>query len=112
MAFPQRWIYGNYQEGYINNFIKALRDLVKVGYSRGRNQQFPFNLIIYVVDGSHRDRVVEAKDALHRILSECKDELRDIVLLVFANKQDLPDAMNTVEITDKLGLHSLHLRHW
>ncbi|PPS02329.1 hypothetical protein GOBAR_AA18343 [Gossypium barbadense] len=49
-----------------------------------------------------RDRVVEAKDALHRMLNECKDELRDVVLLVFANKQDLPDAMNTVEITDKL----------
>ncbi|MCL7023751.1 hypothetical protein MKW94_009736, partial [Papaver nudicaule] len=37
------------------------------------------------------------------------DELRDAVLLVFANKQDLPNAMNAAEITDKLGLHSLFL---
>ena len=40
------------------------------------------------------------------------DELRDAVLLVFANKQDLPNAMNAAEITDKLGLHSLCRRHW
>lgn len=41
-----------------------------------------------------------------------QDELRDAVLLVFANKQDLPNAMNCAEITDKLGLHSLKQRHW
>jgi ADP-ribosylation factor protein 1 len=33
-------------------------------------------------------------------------------LLVFANKQDLPNAMNAAEITDKLGLHSLRNRRW
>jgi hypothetical protein len=31
---------------------------------------------------------------------------------VFANKQDLPNAMNAAEITDKLGLHSLRQRTW
>lgn len=41
-----------------------------------------------------------------------QDELRDAVLLVFANKQDLPNAMNAAEITDKLSLHSLRQRHW
>ncbi|XP_013593032.1 PREDICTED: uncharacterized protein LOC106301228 isoform X2 [Brassica oleracea var. oleracea] len=33
-----------------------------------------------------------------------RDELRDVVMLVFANKQDLPNAMNEAEITDKLGV--------
>ena len=47
---------------------------------------------------------------LHRMLNE--DELRDAALLVFANKQDLPNAMNAAEITDRLGLHSLRQRHW
>nr|POE53036.1 adp-ribosylation factor [Quercus suber] len=61
--------------------------------------------LIFVVDSNDRDRVVEARDELHRMLNE--DELRDAVLLVFANKQDLPNAMNAAEITDKLGLHSL-----
>jgi ADP-ribosylation factor protein 1 len=41
-----------------------------------------------------------------------EDELRDALLLVFANKQDLPNAMNAAEITDKLALHSLRNRQW
>ncbi len=66
--------------------------------------------LIFVVDSNDRDRIGEARDELHRMLNE--DELRDAVLLVFANKQDLPNAMNAAEITDKLGLHSLRQRHW
>ena len=41
-----------------------------------------------------------------------QDELSDAVLLVFANKQDLPNAMNVAEVTDKLGLHSMRQRKW
>lgn len=37
--------------------------------------------------------------------------MRDAVLLVFANKQDLPNAMNASELTDKLGLNQLRNRH-
>merc|ERR1712196_132075 len=66
--------------------------------------------VIFVVDSNDRDRIGEARDELHRMLNE--DELRDAVLLVFANKQDLPNAMSAAEITDKLGLHSLRQRHW
>ena len=29
-----------------------------------------------------------------------------------ADRQDLPNAMNAAEITDKLGLHSLRQRAW
>ena len=39
------------------------------------------------------------------MLSE--DELRDAVLLVFANKQDLPKAMPAPEITEKVSGHSI-----
>jgi len=39
-----------------------------------------------------------------------EDELRDAVLLIFANKQDLPNAMSAAEITDKLGLNQLRNR--
>jgi len=66
--------------------------------------------IIFVVDSNDRERVVEAREELQRMLNE--DELRDALLLVFANKQDLPNAMNAAEITDKLGLHSLKQRAW
>ena len=41
-----------------------------------------------------------------------EDELRDALLLVFANKQDLPNAMSAADITDKLGLTSLRNRNW
>ncbi|KAL9608677.1 MAG: hypothetical protein Q9167_006512 [Letrouitia subvulpina] len=63
--------------------------------------------IIFVVDSNDRDRVVEAREELQRMLNE--DELREALLLVFANKQDLPNAMNAAEITDKLGLHKQSL---
>ena len=66
--------------------------------------------MIFVVDSNDRDRIGEARDELHRMLNE--PELRNAALLVFANKQDLPNAMDAAEITDKLGLHSLRQRNW
>lgn len=39
-----------------------------------------------------------------------EDELRDAVLLVFANKQDLPNAITVSELAERLGLHSLRSR--
>lgn len=50
--------------------------------------------IIFVVDSNDRDRVVEAREELQRMLNE--DELRDALLLVFANKQDLPVCHNSL----------------
>ncbi|KAI7744949.1 hypothetical protein M8C21_027070 [Ambrosia artemisiifolia] len=66
--------------------------------------------LIFVVDSVDRDHVNEAKEELHLLFKE--DGLRDALLLVFANKQDLPGAMNATEIVDKLDLHSLGLQHW
>jgi len=66
--------------------------------------------LIFVVDSNDRERINEAHDELNKMLNE--DELRDAAVLVFANKQDLPNAMSVAEITDKLGLHSLRSRKW
>ncbi|XP_028305068.1 ADP-ribosylation factor 4 [Gouania willdenowi] len=66
--------------------------------------------LIFVVDSNDRERVVEAKDELHKMLQE--DELRDAVLLVFANKQDLPNAMASSELTETLGLNALRNKTW
>ena len=66
--------------------------------------------LIFVVDSNDRDRIEAARSELTRMLGE--DELRESVLLVFANKQDLPNAMTAAEMTDKLGLHSLRHRQW
>ena len=54
--------------------------------------------IIFVVDSNDRDRVVEAREELQRMLNE--DELRDALLLVFANKQDLPVGFSTAFATE------------
>ncbi|KAJ6794999.1 ADP-ribosylation factor 2-like [Iris pallida] len=66
--------------------------------------------LIFVVDSNDKERILEARDELHRMLSEA--ELQGATLLVFANKQDLPNAMSISEITDKLGLHALRQRRW
>ncbi|KAF2069166.1 hypothetical protein CYY_009517 [Polysphondylium violaceum] len=66
--------------------------------------------LIFVVDSNDRERIVEACEELQKMLNE--DELRDAVLLVFCNKQDLPNAMSVAEVTDKLNLHSLRQRKW
>merc|ERR1712149_145637 len=66
--------------------------------------------LIFVVDSNDRDRAEDAREELMKMLNE--DEMRDAVLLVFANKQDLPNAMPAAEITDKLGLHNLRQRKW
>jgi len=66
--------------------------------------------IIFVVDSQDQDRLQEARKELHKMLSE--EELRDAVLLVFANKQDLPGACKTAEIVNALGLPALRQRTW
>mmetsp|Transcript_8526 Transcript_8526/g.25862 ORF Transcript_8526/g.25862 Transcript_8526/m.25862 type:complete len:239 (-) Transcript_8526:81-797(-) len=68
--------------------------------------------LIFVVDSSEREsfRVDQARDELQRMMAE--EDLEDVVLLVFANKQDLPNAMPVREVTDKLGLHDLRKRQW
>ncbi|KAF1492177.1 ADP-ribosylation factor 5, partial [Eudyptula minor novaehollandiae] len=66
--------------------------------------------LIFVVDSNDRERVQESADELQKMLQE--DELRDAVLLVFANKQDMPNAMAVSELTDKLGLQTLRSRTW
>ena len=74
--------------------------------------------IIFVVDPNDRERIdadssaeqKSAREELQRMLVE--DDLRDAVLLVFANKQDLPNALSVNEVTERLGLNSVRNRQW
>ena len=45
--------------------------------------------LIFVVDCADRDRIDEARQELHRIIND--REMRDAIILIFANKQDLPE---------------------
>jgi len=67
-------------------------------------------LLIFVIDSNDRERAGEAEEELSKMLRE--DELRDVPLLVYANKQDLPNAMKVSEISDKLRLNQLKSRKW
>ena len=66
--------------------------------------------LIFCVDSNNIDRLEEARDELHKMLNE--NELCNACVLVFANKQDLPNALSTSEMTERLGLHQLRSRQW
>ena len=66
--------------------------------------------IIYVVDSSDVDRLVIAKEEFHAILEE--EELKGAVVLIFANKQDLPGALDDAAVTEALELHKIKNRQW
>merc|ERR1712070_1364024 len=66
--------------------------------------------LIFVVDSNDRDRIEDAREELSKVLAE--DEMRDAVLLVLANKQDLPNSMPAAEISQKMGLNNMRNRQW
>jgi len=59
--------------------------------------------LIFVVDSSDRARLQEAAEELHRLIKE--EELSNALLLVLANKQDLPGACNAAEISEEMHLY-------
>ena len=66
--------------------------------------------LIFVIDSNDKDRIEDAAEELKKMLQE--DELKDVVCLVMANKQDLNGALSPNEVTDKLGMNLLKGRHW
>lgn len=68
------------------------------------------NAIIFVVDSCDVDRFEDARGELHSMMSD--PDLSKAVLLVFANKQDVPDAVPTNEIVKQLALPQLKCPHW
>ncbi|PVU85556.1 hypothetical protein BB559_006936 [Furculomyces boomerangus] len=66
--------------------------------------------IIFCIDSSDRDRIKEARDEFQNLLED--EQLKNSLIVIFANKQDLPNAMTTAEITEKLELHSISQHKW
>jgi ADP-ribosylation factor-like protein 1 len=50
------------------------------------------NAVVYVIDSADKDRLEVARQELELMLQE--EELRGAPVLILANKQDLPNAMN------------------
>lgn len=94
--------------------------------------------VIYVVDSSDRDRMGISKSELVAMLEVCQmwfplrhinvlllsvhlniiflvfqeEELKKAILVVFANKQDMEQAMTPTEVANSLGLPALKDRKW
>lgn len=66
--------------------------------------------LIFVIDSSDKVRIDEARQELHRIIND--REMKESLLLVFANKQDIAGAMKPQEVTDALKLNQLKDKIW
>ena len=69
-----------------------------------------FSVQIHVRQSVSKNVLVRTIEIASNDFQLQEDELRDAHLLVFANKQDLPQAMTASELTDKLGLQNLRNR--
>lgn len=61
--------------------------------------------VIFVVDSTDKERMEETSKELHYVLKD--DELKNCVVLIYANKNDLEDSIEVDELTKILELHSL-----
>lgn len=100
------WDIGGQEQ--IRRLWRYCRKLTKFGLTIADYQNT--NGIVFVVDASDRERIFEAREELADMLKA--DELRNAALLVYANKQDMPNAMTAVELTDNLGLYDVRQRDW
>ncbi|KAL7711497.1 ADP-ribosylation factor [Entamoeba marina] len=68
------------------------------------------NGLIYVLDSSDEERFDEAREALEGIIND--DSLKNVPILIFVNKHDLPNSMNVDDIITSLKLNSIENRKW
>ena len=66
--------------------------------------------LIFVIDSNDRERIIEASEEFQGVLRN--PELQNAPILIFANKQDLPNSMGVNEIMEKMKLHSLNSNKW
>ena len=66
--------------------------------------------LIFVVDSADAERLEEAREELHKLMGE--EQLANAYLLVYANKQDMPEAKSVQEVADALELTTVQGRVW
>jgi len=62
--------------------------------------------LVFVIDSSDRDHLDYAKDVLYRDILTM-EELRKVPLLIFGNKQDLPNALSAKNLAERLNTNDL-----
>jgi small GTP-binding protein len=60
---------------------------------------------ILVVDSNDHERIDEAREKLHQMVND--ETYQEKPILIFANKQDLPNAMDCDQLRNKLNLEKL-----
>uniref|UniRef100_A0A8R1IM44 ADP-ribosylation factor-like protein 5 n=1 Tax=Caenorhabditis japonica TaxID=281687 RepID=A0A8R1IM44_CAEJA len=66
--------------------------------------------VIVVIDSADVTRLPIMKEQLHQMLQH--EDLARAHILVLANKQDLPEALNAADVSLQLGLQNLRGRKW
>ncbi|EPZ36212.1 ARF/SAR superfamily, partial [Rozella allomycis CSF55] len=59
--------------------------------------------LIFVIDSQDKERIEESRQELVKIVSD--REMKNCVILIFANKQDLERSMGPTELSEQLQLH-------
>mmetsp|Transcript_81724 Transcript_81724/g.100226 ORF Transcript_81724/g.100226 Transcript_81724/m.100226 type:complete len:182 (-) Transcript_81724:105-650(-) len=68
------------------------------------------NALIFVVDSSDKKRIKIAQKEFLKLLEE--EELQNVAILIFANKQDIKGSLNAAQISEYLGLTKIKNRKW
>jgi small GTP-binding protein len=68
------------------------------------------NAVLFVVDSNDVDRIDEATEELHKMLESPK--LKDVPVLIFANKIDLPNALDIEELKTRMRLNDLKQKNY
>lgn len=66
--------------------------------------------IIYVIDSSDENLQHESREEFYKLLKN--EELKNAVVLIFANKQDLPTAKKDMEIIEFYGFDKIKNHNW
>ncbi len=61
--------------------------------------------LFYFVDSNDRQRLEDTVDFFHQTMRE--DELRNTIVVIIANKQDLPNAMSVQEVVTAFKLDEM-----
>ncbi|RLN89283.1 hypothetical protein BBJ28_00013487 [Nothophytophthora sp. Chile5] len=65
-------------------------------------------ILILGLDNAGKTTILSARHAG----GVCEEELKDSILLVFANKQDQKGALNAAQISEAMGLSDIRNRQW
>eukprot|EP00966_Prymnesium_polylepis_P301928 6975549-Prymnesium_polylepis.1 len=78
----------------------------------GRHYMPNTQALVLTVDSTDVDNMPALRDDLQELLDQYQEHLHDSLILVMANKQDLPNALDAAAIAAHLGLHALRRRAW